>query len=179
MEQKININKEILKTEHKTFLFALKLFKGNRQSAEDLTQDALLKAISYAPQLKTMDNIQGWVYTIAKSIFINDYRKKKKRQTFLMGDSFESKTATNIIDEYDSVQNAESNIDFILAQLKRVNPKYQECIQLHMNGKKIEEIATLLNIPSGTVKSRIFMGRKEMKEKIKPILEHLDFEIRD
>lgn len=48
-----------------------------------------------------------------------------------------------------------------------------------LDGKKIEEISAILDIPAGTVKSRIFMGRKEMKEKLKPILDELDFEIRD
>lgn len=179
MDKIININEEIIKTKHKTFLFAIKLFNGNKQCAEDLTQDTLLKAISCSTQIKNMDNIQGWVYTIAKSIFINEYRKKKKKQTLFIGDSFESKITTSIVDEHDSIKNTESNVDFIMAQLKRVNPKYKKCIELHMNGNKIEEISLILNIPTGTVKSRIFMGRKEMKSKIKPILGHLDFEIRD
>jgi DNA-directed RNA polymerase specialized sigma24 family protein len=48
-----------------------------------------------------------------------------------------------------------------------------------MDGNKIKDISLILNIPLNTVKSRMFMGRKEMKENIQPILETLDFEIRD
>jgi RNA polymerase sigma-70 factor (ECF subfamily) len=179
MENKKMIIEEILKSRHKLFLFSLKLLKNNVQSAEDLTQDALQKAISNVDNLKNTDNIGGWLYTIARNIFINNYRKNKKKLTYYVGDSFESGVIVSIIDSYDSVQNSESNVDFILAQLKRVSPKYRECIELHMGGNKINEIAAMLNIPSGTVKSRIFMGRKELKGKIKPALENLDFEIRD
>jgi len=179
MENNINIIEEITKNKNRIYLFSLKLLKYDKQSAEDLTQDTMQKAISYVPELKNTDNISGWLHAIARNIFINDYRKKKKRPTYFVGDSFESTITNNIIDNYDSIQETESNIGFIMAQLKRVNPKYEQCIQLMLEGKKIEEISSILNIPTGTVKSRIFMGRKEMKENIKPILEELDFEIRD
>lgn len=179
MEKNINVIEEIIKNQHKIYLFSLKLLKYDKQSADDLTQDTMQKAISYAPDLKNTDNISGWLYAIARNIFINDYRKKKKKPTYFVGDSFESTVTNNIIDNYDSIQEAESNIEFIMSQLKRVNPKYEKCIRLMLDGKKIEEISAILDIPAGTVKSRIFMGRKEMKEKLKPILDELDFEIRD
>ena len=179
MENKNIIIEEILNSRQKLFLFSLKLLKNNKQSAEDLTQDTIQKAISNIDSLKNTDNIGGWLYTIARNIFINNYRRNKKKPTYYVGDSFESGVVVSVADSYDSIKDAESNIDFIMAQLKRVNPKYKECIELHMGGNKIEEIAAILNIPSGTVKSRIFMGRKELKGKIKPVLENLDFEIRD
>jgi RNA polymerase sigma-70 factor (ECF subfamily) len=179
MEDKNNIIEEILNSRQKLFIFSLKLLNNNKQSAEDLTQDAIYKAINSLDNLKNCDNIGGWLYTITRNIFINNYRKNKKKPTYYVGDSFESIFTISIADSYDSVQDAESNIDFVMAQLNRAKPKYKECIELHMVGSKIEEIAHLLNIPSGTVKSRIFMGRKELKGKIKPVLENLDFEIRD
>lgn len=179
MENKNIIIEEILNSRNKLYLFSLNLLKNNKQSAEDLTQDAIQKAISNIDSLKNYDNIGGWLYTIAKNIFINNYRKNQRKPTYYVGDFFASINTISVADSYDSIQNAESNIDFILAQLKRVNPKYKECIELHMKGNKIKDIAVILNIPSGTVKSRIFMGRKQLKGKIKTVIQNLDFEIRD
>jgi RNA polymerase sigma-70 factor (ECF subfamily) len=179
MKNKDIIIEEIINLKQKLFIFSLKLSNNNKQHAEDLTQDAIHKAISSIDNLKNCQNINGWLYTITRNIFINNYRKNKKKPTYYVGDSFESINTISVADAYDSIQNTESNVDFILAQLKRVNPKYKECIELHMNGNKIEEIALMLNIPSGTVKSRIFMGRKQLKGKIKTVIKNLDFEIRD
>lgn len=179
MQQKEKIIKEILESRQNIYFFSLKLLKNNKQSAEDLTQDTIQKAILNIDNVKHDENIKGWVCVIARNIFINNYRKNKKKQTYYIGDSFDSGVTVSVRDSYDSIQEKESNSDYILAQLKRVSPKYKECIELHMEGNKIREISQLLNIPTGTVKSRIFYGRKELKEKIKPIIENLDFEIRD
>ena len=72
LENKNIIIEEILNSRQKLFLFSLKLLKNNKQSAEDLTQDTIQKAISNIDSLKNTDNIGGWLYTIARNIFINN-----------------------------------------------------------------------------------------------------------
>jgi RNA polymerase sigma-70 factor (ECF subfamily) len=179
MKSETQLIEEILSYEKQIFIFCFNLLKHNKQSAEDLTQDTLQKAFVNLNKITSDEHLKSWLYTIARNTFINNYRKTKNKKVLFIGDAFDYKSTTSIPDNFDSIQEKESNVDFILAQLKRIKPKYKECMQLHIDGNKIEEIAVKLNIPSGTVKSRIFKGRQQMKENIKPIMQYIQFDIRD
>jgi len=180
MKENKQLIEEILTHQQKLYFFCAKLYNyKDKESAEDLTQEVIFKAISKIPSLKSTDNIKSWLYTIAKNTFINEYRSKKVKPKSIFITEQSENLVESIPDNYDSIQNVESNVEFIYAQLKRVNPKYLKCIELYMEGNKMKDISLILNIPINTVKSRILIGRKEMRKNIQPILETLDFEIRD
>ncbi|MDX5448669.1 MAG: RNA polymerase sigma factor, partial [Bacteroidota bacterium] len=110
-------------------------------------------------------NLKGWLYTIMKNTFINNYRKKKNQNTFVddtdnryfinQGVSEKAETTDSIVDQ-----------EYIMAQIDTIERNYVEAFMMHYNGYKYEEIAEILGIPLGTVKSRIFLARKKMMEKL-------------
>ena len=143
---------------------ALKLTK-HLDDAEDLIQDTYFKALKNQDKYEQGTNLKGWLYTIMRNTFINNYRKKKVQNTFV------DETENNyFIDQgiNNRVEHADHNVDqdYIMKQIDSIEKNYVEAFMMHYNGYKYEEIAEILDIPLGTVKSRIFLARKKMMEKL-------------
>jgi len=143
---------------------ALKLTK-QLDDAEDLMQDTYFKALKNQDKYEQGTNLKGWLYTIMRNTFINNYRKKKIQNTFV------DETDNNyFIDQgiNNRVDHADRNVDqeYIMRQIDTIEKNYVEAFMMHYNGYKYEEIAEILGIPLGTVKSRIFLARKKMMEKL-------------
>ena len=143
---------------------ALKLTK-QLDDAEDLMQDTYYKALKNQDKYEQGTNLKGWLYTIMRNTFINNYRKKKVQNTFV------DETENNyFIDQgiNNRVDHADRNVDqeYIMRQIDTIEKNYVEAFMMHYNGYKYEEIAEILDIPLGTVKSRIFLARKKMMEKL-------------
>lgn len=143
---------------------ALKLTK-HLDDAEDLIQDTYFKALKNQDKYEQGTNLKGWLYTIMRNTFINNYRKKKVQNTFV------DETDNNyFIDQgiNNRVEQADHNVDqdYIMKQIDSIEKNYVEAFMMHYNGYKYEEIAEILDIPLGTVKSRIFLARKKMMEKL-------------
>ncbi len=153
-------------SDHHSFLKQLAL-KLTRQldEAEDLIQDTMLKAIKNKDKYRVGTNLKGWLYTIMKNTFINNYRKKKNRNTFI--DETENKYFLNS-QESSKSDHADSSVDhqYIMDQIATIDKNYVDAFMMHFNGYKYEEISDILEIPLGTVKSRIFLARKKMMEKL-------------
>lgn len=143
---------------------ALKLTKGI-EDAEDLIQDTYFKALKNKDKYTPGTNLKGWLYTIMKNTFINNYRKQKSQNTFI-----DETDNTYFIDQglNNRVEYADKNVDqaYIMRQIESIEKNYVEAFMMHFNGYKYEEIAEILEIPLGTVKSRIFLARKKMMEKL-------------
>lgn len=157
----------VLITTHESFLLqlAMKLTKSF-DDAHDLIQETYFKALKSSHKFQEGTNIKGWLFTIMRNTFINGYRKKKNQRTFV------DETESNFyIDSNEHLKSSttESTVDreYILKQINSVEKTYVEAFMLHFNGYKYEEIAEKLNIPLGTVKSRIFLARKKMMSKLK------------
>ena len=105
------------------------------------------------------------MFTIMKNIFINNYRKKVKSNTIL--DTTDNQYYLNS-GSHATGNAAESSI--LLQELNGMVEKLDDSIRIpflmHFEGFKYQEIADELELPLGTVKSRIFFARKELKEKI-------------
>ncbi len=146
---------------------ALKLTK-QMDDAEDLRQDTYFKAIKNVDKYEQGTNLKGWLYTIMRNTFINNYRKKKNQNTFV-----DETDNGYFIDQgiNNRVEQADHNVDqdYIMRQIDSVDKNYVEAFMMHFNGYKYEEIAEILDIPLGTVKSRIFLARKKMMNKLKDI----------
>jgi RNA polymerase sigma-70 factor, ECF subfamily len=143
---------------------ALKLTK-HMEDAEDLIQDTYFKALKHKDKYTPGTNLKGWLYTIMKNTFINNYRKKKVQNTFIdeTDNSFFINQGIN-----NRVEPADRNVDqeYIMKQIDSIEKNYVEAFMMHFNGYKYEEIAEILSIPLGTVKSRIFLARKKMMAKL-------------
>lgn len=156
----------VLINQHHQFLkqLAMKLTK-RVDDADDLIQETFYKAIKNQDKYRTGTNLKGWLYTIMKNTFINNYRKMKNRNTFV--DDTEEGYFINT-PELDKSVTTDSLVDheYIMKQIESIDQNYLEAFMMHYNGYKYEEIAEILDIPLGTVKSRIFLARKKMMSKL-------------
>ena len=152
---------------HQDFLrqLALKLTKSSDDS-DDLIQETLFKALKNRDKFQEGTNIKGWLYTIMKNTFINAYRKRKNQNTFV--DETENKYFINMRESEKSVS-TDSIVDhkYIMKQINSVDKTYLETFMMYFNGYKYEEISEILGIPLGTVKSRIFLARRKMMDKLR------------
>lgn len=145
--------------------FALKLTL-NREEAEDLVQDTTLKALNNEDKFVADANFKGWILTIMRNIFINKYRKASRENTVI--DSSEDMYHLNLSQDSGigtpETKYAMREIANILAGFP---PDFRKPFAMHVAGYKYEEISNRLNMPLGTVKSRIFFTRKRLREILK------------
>lgn len=151
---------------HQEFLqnFALRLTKS-REESNDLTQETFYKALIYSDKFEEGTNLKGWLCVIMKNSFINNYRRNKRQNTFT--DDSSDGYYINLSVQLRAEKTEElADIDFIMKQVNSVDKQYIEPFMMHFNGFQYEEIAEIMAIPLGTVKSRIFMARKKMQRKL-------------
>jgi RNA polymerase sigma-70 factor (ECF subfamily) len=144
--------------------FAYKLTK-NSEEAKDLYQETAFRAISNVDKFIPGTNLKAWLLTIMKNIFINNYRKNAKTRTII--DTTENLHYINSGSA--AIHNAaESNImmDELTGMVDSLDDSLRIPFEMHYLGHKYQEIADTLGLPLGTVKSRIFFARKELKEMI-------------
>jgi RNA polymerase sigma-70 factor, ECF subfamily len=144
--------------------FAYNLTK-NSEDSKDLFQETAFRAMTNRDKFSDGTNLKAWLFTIMKNIFINNYRKKIKANTII--DGTDNQYYINSM----SVSNpnmAES--DIMMQELNKMVVELDSSVQvpfvMHYQGFKYQEIADDLKLPLGTVKSRIFFARKELKDKI-------------
>jgi len=174
------LKNKIITHQDDIFNFSLKFYKGDLEKAKDLSQDSIIKAIRYYKQIEEVNNIKAWLYTIVRNTYLNEIKKTKNKNTVYVGEiysDFNSLPQKKItIKNNESISNM--NIEFIMNGIEKLSPANKETIILSLNDYSMKEISEKLNIPIQTVKSRIFLGRKQLQKKLSPLLKELDFEIR-
>lgn len=144
--------------------FAYNLTKSI-EDAKDLYQETAFRAMTNRDKFRAGTNFKAWLFTIMKNIFINNYRKKVKANTIM--DSTDNNYYINSGNVAIS-NKASSNI--MVSEIKGMISGLDESIKvpfmMHYSGYKYQEIADYLELPLGTVKSRIFFARKELKDLI-------------
>ncbi|MCD0489868.1 RNA polymerase sigma factor [Pedobacter sp. MC2016-14] len=152
---------------HQTALksFAYK-FTKDQDDANDLVQDTLLKAINYATQFKDGTNFKGWLYTIMRNTFINNYRRSARSQALITVN--EEIPSAQL--HYSATVNSGDGkfmMQDIYKALDKLQPEYSTPFLKYFEGYKYHEIADMLNIPIGTVKTRIHLARQILKNNLK------------
>lgn len=133
------------------------------EDAKDLLQETVLKILDNKSHFTHGSNFKGWSGVIMKNIFINQYRRSSKIQI--------NKSDSEIIQYSDSIQNKISDItpenniseNEILAKINNCPHDYFQSFKLFIAGYSYKEIAELLALPIGTVKSRIYTARKKLQ----------------
>ena len=149
--------------QHKLLPFAYRL-TNNLEDAKDLIQETAMRAYNNKEKFEVGTNFRAWVTTIMRNTFINIYRKKKNRAT-----SSEPTDSYVFVNEQNAVDNsAHSNIMMmeLLNILNGLDHIYRKPFLLFFEGYKYDEIAESMNLPIGTVKSRIFFARQKLMESI-------------
>lgn len=161
----LSFKKDLIGMQEELLRFAYKL-TASREEANDLLQETALKALDNEDKYMPDTNFKGWMYTIMRNIFINNYRKILRDQTFvdhsdnlyLLSSSqesgFETTEGTYDLKEMHKIVNA-------------LPKEYRVPFSMHVSGFKYREIAEKLNLPLGTVKSRIFFTRQKLQDELK------------
>jgi RNA polymerase sigma-70 factor (ECF subfamily) len=161
----IEFNTRIMNEKSSLKNFALSL-THNTDDALDLLQDTYVKAITYREKFEDSTNLKAWLFTIMKNTFINAYRRNvKTKQLISKGDDIQLNRAfkQNSYDHSESRMNAKE----IIKKIESLDEDYKVPFTRYYNGYKYEEIANEMQLPLGTVKSRIFIARKILMESLK------------
>jgi len=134
---------------------------SDADEAKDLLQETFLKALKYCDKYVTESNFQGWIYTIMRNTFINNYHRAKRKMSLY--DQSKSQQKQNEIrsagynDPYSAYYTKELHkmIDSLDHDLKRP-------FKMHQEGFRYKEIAAALSVNIGTVKNRIFIARRKL-----------------
>jgi len=144
--------------------YALTLTRDEDRAA-DLLQEAIYLVLKNHERFARGTNLQAWVKTIIRNVFITGYRKGKRRQEITDEQPIESNWANQTIDH----NPAESDLgaEEIMAQIESLPEIYRRAFLLHYNGMKYKDVATITNVPIGTAKSRVWTARNLLRERIK------------
>lgn len=151
-------------------------FVGNRVDAEDIVQETFLRVYKNKHYYKEIAKFSTWVYTIAGNLAKTELRRRKRRKIFSVSNFVNEERDFDIPD---TAHNPEKEVDssmkddVIQRTIEKLPPKFKEVILLRdVQGFAYEEISQILNIPLGTVKSRVNRGRLKLQEDLKFLLDN-------
>ena len=135
------------------------------ESAKDLLQETLYRALANKEKYNPGTNIKAWMYTIMRNIFINNYRRSVKQNTI-----FDNTPNDHLLDhnQFTTINAAETNLSLkdLQAAVHHLPEIFRNPFQLYFEGYKYHEIAEVLAEPLGTIKSRIHFARKLLKQQL-------------
>ena len=161
----LQFQKKLLSMQENMMNFALML-TANRDDAQDLMQDTTLKVLDNQEKFVDNINFKGWVLTVMRNIFINNYHKIVRTQTVV--DQGVDLYNLDVVNDsgFDSPDGA-YQIQEITKAINGLNDELKVPFSMFLSGYKYNEIADKLNVPLGTVKSRIFFARQELQKVLK------------
>ena len=140
------------------------MLTSNRDDAYDLLQDTTLKALDNQDKYAENTNFKAWVMTIMRNIFINNYRRTARAATVV--DTTDNLYHLNLSQDsgFESPEESYGASEITMA-INEFSDEYRIPFSMHVAGYKYNEIAEKMNLPRGTVKSRIFFARKKLQER--------------
>ena len=156
-----NFQTKLLSLQSNLLNFAYML-TNNRDDAYDLLQDTTLKALDNEEKYVDNVNFKGWVFTIMRNIFINNYRKVVRSATII--DQTEDLYHLNLPQD-SGIDTPEGSVAVkeITEAINSFSDDYRIPFSMHVAGYKYNEIADKMGLPLGTVKSRIFFARQKLQ----------------
>ncbi|PZX10144.1 RNA polymerase sigma-70 factor (ECF subfamily) [Breznakibacter xylanolyticus] len=140
----------------------------NSENARDLVQDTFCRALQNRDKFREDVNFKAWAFTIMRNIFINEYRKGQKYK--MVDQEPDHYSLTSRFANHD-VPDSRLHMRQVSDAISLLEDDYRTPLQMHIQGYKYIEIAEMLNVKMGTVKSRIFLSRKKLGEML---AEHRD-----
>ena len=145
----------------------------NPTEAEDLVQEACLRALRAMDRLRRDSNVKSWLFTILRNIWLNQLRQRRTAAEFVVFDSDEQNIAIAVDTAKDPGATYLSNFESeqVRAAIQQLPVESQEVILLReFEELSYQEIATLLECPVGTVMSRLARARTKLRERLAAVL---------
>lgn len=160
------------------YAVALKLTR-NATDAQDLTQNTVLKALRFHDKFREGTYIKAWLLTILRNTFINEYRRQVRRPTFveLSGTEPAKNTAPDPGVPYEPKDNSPNELfelldDEVKLAIESLPEDFKQAvIMADLEDKSYKEIAAVMDCPLGTVMSRLYRGRKLLRERLREYAE--------
>jgi len=166
---------ESLILEHVDMLYAVALkLSRNPVDAEDLTQNTLVKALRFHAKYQSGTYIKAWLITILRNTFINEYRRRARRPSFVELSGMEAAPETSPDPEVGVEVRKEGKVDLLELVDDEVRHAVEALpedfrlavIMADLEDKSYKEIAEVMECPLGTVMSRLYRGRKLLRERL-------------
>lgn len=173
-------DKEFFPHLNSMYNFAFKL-TFDEDDAKDLVQDTYLKAYRFINSFQEGTNSKAWLYRILKNSFINDFRKKSKQPAKLDYQEVENYYNSEDVDENITVDLRLDSVkdmigDEVSNALNSLDVDFRTVIILcDLEGFTYDEMAKILDIPIGTVRSRLHRARNLLKEKLHSYADSMGF----
>jgi len=161
----IQFNNALLDLKDNLHYYALNL-TSDSERANDLLQETMLKAITYRDKFRKNTNFKAWMFTIMKNTFINHYRRRKKTRNTFDSSNYQLHLSVSRNNAYPAPDSFYSTKE-IRASIQKLDDPCRIPFSMFLEGYKYKEIAEELEIPLGTVKSRIFFSRKKLEKLLK------------
>src|SRR3989475_2023941 len=142
---------------------------GNAADADDLVQETMLKAYRSWDQYEKGTNAKGWLLTILRNAFINEYRRRTRHPETVDLDAIEPYSVFGDVQDDDPQGAFFDRIvdDEVLRAIDQLPEQFRETVVLSdVEGLSYEEIARVLDVPVGTVKSRLFRARRLLQQQL-------------
>lgn len=163
----------------KTFAYHLSY---NEEDANDLVQETYMKAHRFIDKYDQGTNAKAWLFKILKNAYINEYRKKSKRPKKVDFEdivSYQNSDSGSNSKYLDLRQEIFENMmgDEVTIAINSLPIDFRTVILLcDIEGFTYEEISKIIDVPIGTVRSRLFRARNMLKEKLKAYAEKMGYE---
>ncbi|RLD14502.1 RNA polymerase subunit sigma-24 [candidate division KSB1 bacterium] len=149
-------------------------FVGEREEAEDIVQETFLRLFKNKHYYREIAKFSTWIYTIAGNLAKTELRRRKRRKLLSISNFMSSDKDYDIPDE-DSNPEREANTvitdKIIQKAIDKLSPKFKQVILLRdVQGFSYEEIAEIVGIPLGTVKSRVNRARLKLQEDLQQLM---------
>jgi RNA polymerase sigma-70 factor (ECF subfamily) len=141
-------------------------------TAKDLVQETLLRAMCAWSSFQAGSNLRAWLFRILTNSFINGYRKRRRHQRFATerpGDALAALYGRDqdCTDDIECTLYGDELCDEVVAALGRLGPEYREVVErADLRGEKYRDIADALDLPIGTVMSRLFRARRVLETEL-------------
>lgn len=161
----------VLVDRHKDRAFTLALrLVGERREAEELVQDAFMRAFHHLAEFRNDARFGTWFYRIVYNLCITKVTRRKGSPQFL---DIQDETITETIQADPEALSAQEHLEreeirlLLASEIAGLPEHYRAAVTLfYVQEMKYEEMADIMNVPVGTVKSYLFRGRNLLRERI-------------
>jgi len=155
----------LLGQQDRLLYYAMRL-TSDTEEAHDLLQETFVKVLTYRDKFTPDTNLKAWVYTIMRNTFINNYRRNMTIKNTFDGANNNLYLELRKDIGCPSPESIYSSKEIIKC-IDALDTEYKIPFNLFLDGFKYKEIAEELNLPLGTIKSRIFSARKKLGKLLK------------
>lgn len=156
------------------YRYALQLCHGRAADAEDLVQDAVLRALRAHEQIRSLDGARAWLFRIVSTTHLNRARSERRRAESLASD-MDERTFEEALATWSPLTSPEEQLlaslheDTLQQALAQLSPALRGAVWLSdVEGFSQREVAEMLLIPEGTVASRVFRARRALRGLLRP-----------